>query len=97
MPITLLIVGSGVCALWIGFQVIKDILTGSGSWFDSEVRNSLILATLGLISFPVAFLPVVLISMNPLVGSYALFGMCFIIIFYTLRIRSRVSRRRSRE
>jgi hypothetical protein len=85
LPITLLIVGSGVCALWIGFQVVEGILT------DQEIRTSLVFALLGLISFLVAIISLVTTEMhqNPFAGFIPYVCVWFIIIFYALGLRSK--------
>ncbi|MHA2075467.1 MAG: PLDc N-terminal domain-containing protein [Candidatus Hodarchaeales archaeon] len=85
LPITLFIIGSGICALWIGVYAIKGYITGS------EINRTLILACLGPISFLVAFLPMFLVPMNPFGGYVAVFGMCFVILIYAYIIRNKVA------
>ncbi|MFX0125387.1 MAG: PLDc N-terminal domain-containing protein [Candidatus Hodarchaeota archaeon] len=91
---SLLIGGSGVCALRSGFQVRHMFI-------DSEIRTNLILAALGLILFLSAILSIVIsfsrsfpvFKQFELIGPLLYFGMLFIIIFYALSIRGKARSR----
>ncbi len=85
--IILIILGSGICALWIGFQVI------GGNCSEAEILHTLILASIGLFLICIT-LPTVIQTPSRGGGFIGVIGgMCLITPIYTLLVRDAIRTR----